>query len=156
GQARLERARLEAQSRAREAERLRADAARARQRLERLRQELERAEQDAGALRSALEAARESCSASGLPPTPCSPGDLPHETEALAAAEARLRAREAERRAAEQAVADLRVRLAEQEQRLQQALAATRRAVESGAHLDRHRSDRLEEQRRLAAEREQR
>src|SRR5207249_29525 len=64
---------------------------------------------------------------------------------ALAAAQEGVRTLEGERRGAEAAVTELRVRLAQQEQRLQGAVAAARRAAEGGAFLDRQRADRLRE-----------
>lgn len=148
-----EKARIEHQAQLREADRRKQDEERARHRVERLRQDLNRAvkEQTSGA--EALENARKEFTAlqEGTAQSPVTEGEA-------AVREAQERAREAEtaRRAAETAVSELRVRLAEQDQRLQAALSAARRAVEAGSFLDRQRAERLNEQRTLVAEREQR
>jgi chromosome segregation protein len=145
-----EKARLEHQAQLRDADRRNQDVERARHRLERLRQEVARVEQEQGAAVASLAKVRED-QAQGLDPE-----EQAGENGPLAAAEEAARKAEAERRTAEARVADLRVALAEQEQRLQGAVAASRRAVEGGAFLDRQRADRLQEQRALTAEREQR
>jgi chromosome segregation protein len=126
--------------------------------VERLRQDGLRTEREHAAAIQSLEQARAELAALVQPPPPAATPTPPQAEgeEAVRLAQDAARGAEAARRAAEAAVADLRVRLAEQEQRLQGAIAASRRAVEAGAFLDRQRADRLNEQRTLVAEREQR
>ncbi|HEU4752634.1 MAG TPA: hypothetical protein VFU47_05950, partial [Armatimonadota bacterium] len=145
-----EKARLEHQAQLREADRRNGDVERARHRLERLKADRLRSEQEAAGVAEALNRAREEMQSDTAA---SEPGE---QQGAVTAAEEKARLLEAARREAETAVTELRVRLAQQEQRLQGAAAATRRAAEGGAFLDRQRSDRLNEQRTLTAESEQR
>lgn len=150
-QSEADKARLEHQAALREAERRNADVERARHRAERLRKDVARIQADQQAAAQAL--ARAEVELSG---SPSAESQAPAAESDLSALQVEVGKLEVQRRQAEQAVTELRVRLAEQEQRLQGAIAASRRAVEAGAFLDRQRSDRLREQRSLTAEREQR
>jgi chromosome segregation protein len=152
-QARADTIRTEALAQQREADRRGQDVGRAKGRVERLRQELERAGSDREAAAAALVRTRvelEEFLAGARP------GGEAGEEAALQQAREQLQAAEEEQRSGDRAVTELRVRLAQQEQRLQSALAASRRAEEGGAFLDRQRSERLKEQGALTAEREQR
>jgi chromosome segregation protein len=152
-QTEYEKARIEHQAQLREADRRKQDEERARHRVERLRQDRARTEREQAAGTEALETSRKEWEAfrAGAADSPAAEGEA-----AVRAAQETVREAEAARRAAETAVSELRVRLAEQDQRLQGALSAARRAVEAGGFLDRQRAERLNEQRTLVAEREQR
>jgi chromosome segregation protein len=145
-----EQARLEQQAAQRESERRKGDLERARHRLDRQRQTLDRLEQERGQL-----AAARALLADEQHGLETADAGVEHSAGLTAAQEAAAAA-ETERRAAEALAADQRVRLAEDEQRLNAAVQAARRAVDSGAFLDRQRDDRLREQRALTAERDQR
>ncbi|MGV3720751.1 MAG: hypothetical protein ACO1SX_07550, partial [Actinomycetota bacterium] len=154
-----EKARIENQAQLREADRRRQDEERSRHRVERLKQDLTRTEREqSGAIEALKQAQADLTSLAAGQPVVGTPGQAaaPEGEEAIRIAQDAARAAEAARRAAETAVTDLRVRLAEQDQRLQAAIGASRRAVEAGAFLDRQRTERLKEQRTLVAEREQR
>jgi chromosome segregation protein len=147
-----DRLRVERDGRGREQVRREQDLQRARQRLLRLGQDLAALAREIEAVATNEAALREtSCEGSGSNAGPAA--DREADLEAARVTVDRL---DAERQATERRVADLRVQLAQQEQRLQSAAAATRRAAEAGASLDRQRADRLREQRTLAAEAEQR
>jgi chromosome segregation protein len=148
-----EKARIEHQAQLREADRRKQDEERARHRVERLRQDVTRAEREQTSGAEALAAARKDFAAlqEGTAQSPVTEGEA-----AVRQAQELVREAETARRAAETAVSELRVRLAEQDQRLQAALQAARRAVEAGSFLDRQRAERLNEQRTLVAEKEQR
>lgn len=143
----VDRARQEVQLQTREAERRRGDLERATQRVERARIDAARMEREQAQVASGLAELR-------AVPTTEAPAETDSDTD-LAAARADVGKLELARRAAENRVTEARVRLAQQEQRLQGAAAAARRAVEAGAFLDRGRNDRLKEQRTLTAEAEQ-
>jgi len=152
GQSWAEAARLEHQAQLREADRRNGDVQRAIHRVGRLRDEAARVERELAAAVEGLRLARELRAADVAPGAGAAP-----ETEGeLAAAQEAVQALEQTRRAAEQAVTEHRVRLAEQEQRLQQAGAAARRAADGGVFLDRRRAALLREQGELTAESEQR
>jgi len=148
-----EKARIEHQAQSREADRRKQDEERARHRVERLRQDVSRAEREQTAGAEALANAQRELAAlkEGTAASPVAEGE-----QAVRHAQDLAREAETARRAAENTVSELRVRLAEQDQRLQAALSAARRAVEAGSFLDRQRAERLNEQRTLVAEREQR
>lgn len=150
-----ERIRTEYSVQAREADRRQADLERARQRVERQRADLARIERDQAAAAQSLAQAVEQQQRVELAPAENASAPAPSEA-AVTQAQQALRALEAAWRAAENRVTEMRVKLAQQEQRLQGAVAASRRAVEAGAFMDRQRSDRLREQRTLVAESEQR
>jgi len=143
-------AHLEQQTARREAERLGGDLDRARRRAEQATAQAARAGQE----RQAVAAAREAVAADLAALE--APGATAEEGEPLRAAREAAAAAERERRLAGEAATELRVRLAEEEQRFQAAVEATRRAVDAGAFLDRQRTERLREQRTLTAERDQR
>ena len=148
-QSRLDGARAEHQAQLREADRRKSDVERARQRLERMRQELMRMEREAAGAAELLARSRAELNADDSPR-----GEPPSST--LAGAEETLRTLETARRESEAAVTELRVRLAQEDQRLQGVAAAAQRAAEASVFLDRQRSERLREQHQLNAEREQR
>lgn len=148
-----ERVRLEQQAQSREADRRNGDVERLRHRLERQQADAGRLEREQAAAGSELEQLRrERDAAAGEGP---GAEDAPEGERALAALQEGLKVHERARREAENAVTEVRVRLAQQEQRLQSASAAARRAADAGASLDRQRGDRLREQRTLTAESEQ-
>jgi chromosome segregation protein len=151
-----EKARIEQQAQMREADRRNQDVERSRHRVERLRQDRQRTEREHEGTIQSLKQAQAEFAALSQPAGEAAAAPQVDGEEAVRQAQEIARAAEAARREAEAAVSDLRVRLAEQEQRLQGAIAASRRAVEAGAFLDRQRADRLNEQRTLVAEREQR
>jgi chromosome segregation protein len=143
-----DRARQEVQLQTREAERRRGDLERATQRVERARVEAARMEREQAQVAASLAELRAAAPEAEVP------GEAETDT-GVAAAQAEVGKLELARRTAENRVTEARVRLAQQEQRLQGAAAAARRAVEAGAFLDRGRGERLREQRTLTAEAEQ-
>ncbi len=147
-------ARLEHQAQLREADRRKADVERAGHRVERLKQDLARAEREYTAAQESLRQAEVEKERLARGEGEAAAGDV--DEAAIRAGQERVAQLETERRAADTAVADLRVRVAQQEQRLQGVIAAGRRAAEAGVFLDRQRADRLKEQRTLIAEGEQR
>jgi chromosome segregation protein len=146
-QSEAERARLEHQAQLREGERRNGEAERARHRAERLRQEVARTERDHAAAADSLrrEGDRER-----------KPEEESEDQGQAGIVEAQTASGKLElaRREAENAVTELRVRLAQGEQRLQGAAGAARRMAEAGASLDRQRAERIREQRALVEEQE--
>ncbi|MFN3649541.1 MAG: chromosome segregation protein SMC [Armatimonadota bacterium] len=148
-ESRAEAARVEHRAQAREADRRGQDVGRAQGRLERAKAEVARLEREAESAARSLAAAEEELKAPAAT-------DQTDSEESVSAARTEVGRLELEAREAERAATELRVRLAEQEQKLQGAIAASRRAVEAGGFLDRQRAERLKEQGALTAESEQR
>lgn len=153
-QSQADAARLEHQAQLREADRRKGDVERAVHRVERLKQEAARAEREAAAAHDSLRQAREERDRLAQGQADAGTGDL--DEAAIRAGQEQVARLETARRTADTAVSDLRVKLAQQEQRLQGVMAAGRRAGEAGVFLDRQRAERLKEQRTLTAEGEQR